>query len=316
MPIAMKKSILFAVALLVATTGFSQKNRTSVNQGKQVTEKSSLEQWRGELKQTADKLNKLAEQMGESIESLERLETQHRSVAAPPVGVTDDPVANLVTIMMDISQRLDALNDSIDSVYKRYNDNKLFSDKEYRNNVFAKLDNEIRTLRAKEDSLNVVIVNGERKLQWVDKLRAYYEDTDIDTLYAHSDLVSLDTHIKILGTSHPKVMDELKVLFEGKQLLFRKMDPTGNAKARNNLKKVRDCDSKEYLDGLLAVHKEVTEEVEKWLRENNHGMYDAQLLYRRIDNNYGVSLDTDFPYLAGKVREKVKESIKMSNKRK
>lgn len=214
---------------------------------------------------------------------------------------------NLTWRIVDINHQIDSLKNEIHEEYQKYSNQKLYTDEKFRNTDFAELETEKEVLRTRIIELNHDIDSRKKECQSVDRIWEYYENGNIDTLFAHADTLSLQIHKKIFGKGYPKVMDDIQTLLECADLLTKEYKEGQNSFGLQNLRGVQQCETKEYLDGLLSVQKDITDEVNSWIRDEEHTLYSMVMFRNYLYNNYGISLDVDFPYLFGKVIEKVEQ---------
>lgn len=159
-----------------------------------------------------------------------------------------------------------------------------------------------------DSTINVI----KGKLDWIDKLRDYYENGSLDDLYRgdqqhpKAEVSTLRLHMKLLGKDYPKKMDDLLLLAESAQSLKEEYDAARNKDYRNRLRNMAECDIKWDIDGLLAVHGDIKKEMDNWEEHTLKGLMDKKSY---LMNEYGVDLDKDFPYLA----EQAWKSIKKTN---
>ena len=206
----------------------------------------------------------------------------------------------------NINHQIDSLKDFIHSEYQGYNTQKLYTDKKFRNDTLANIDREKEALQNKIKEDISIVYSLKEEYKSVDRLREFYDKGNIDTLYAHADQITLCIHKKIFGNDYPKIMDDLQVLLECAELLAQGYDEKKNKASIQNLKGVRQCDTKELLEGLLLVQKDVSDEVNSWIKDEEHTLYSLVMFRKYLFNNYGITLDADFPYLSAKVTEIVK----------
>ena len=231
----------------------------------------------------------------------ERRQPRQESVKAE----TQSPETILAGIVC-INQQIDSLKGSIHREYNGFSTQKLYTDEKFRNDSLASIDKEKESLKNKIKDDTCVINSLKEEYKAVDRIREYYEKGNIDTLYAHADLMTLHIHKNIFGDSYPKVMDDLKILLECTDLFAKEYDDKQNKTHIQNLKEVRQCDTKEQLEGFLLVHKDITDEVNSWIKDEEHTLYSMMMFRRYLYNNYGITIDADFPYLNAKVIEILK----------
>lgn len=209
----------------------------------------------------------------------------------------------------DINSLIDNLKKDIEEEYQKYSSTEMYTNEKTRDADFATLGAEMESLRILEKELNHDIDFLKNEYQAVDRIRKYYENSNIDSLFAHADLMSLQIHKNIFGVEYPKVMDNLQILLECADLLEHKYDSKKKELGRQKLKDVPPCETKEYLDGLLAVQEDITDEVDSWTKDEEHTLYSMTKLRNYLYNNYEISLEIDFPYLYNKVIENVELPI-------
>lgn len=205
-----------------------------------------------------------------------------------------------------INHQIDSLKGLIHSEYNEYATQKLYTDERFRNDSLASIETEKAAMQNKLNEDTCVINSLKEEYRAVDRIRDYYKKENIDTLFAHSDLTTLSIHKQILGEDYPKVMDDLHILLGCLDLLTKQYDEKGNKTLIQNLERVQQCDIKEKLEGFLLVQKDVTEEVDVWVKNGEHTLYGFVAFLRQIHNNYGITLDTDLPFLFAKVVEMIK----------
>lgn len=212
---------------------------------------------------------------------------------------------SLIKRIADINHQIDSLNNDIHREYQGFNEQKFYTDTKLRKDSLANLEREKEALQKMIDENKAMVTSLEKEYQAVDSILEYYEKGNIDTLYAHVDLMTLHIHKKIFGESYPRVMDDLQILLECAALFDKEYDEEQNKTCIQNLNDVRQCDTKDLLEGFLLVHKDVADEVNSWIKDEEHTLYSMVMFRRYLYNNYGVTLDADFPYLSAKVVEMV-----------
>lgn len=208
----------------------------------------------------------------------------------------------------DINQQIDSLRNEIDKEYQKY----ITQD-----SLLAQIESETDSLRIDTvpPPAQTKVVKKKVRHKEIDidtgRLSAYYNTNSIDTLFAHADLESLKFHKQMLGEGYPKVMDTLQLLLECRQLLSQKFDAGKNSAGLRQLESVQDCGTKARLEKLLHYYKDLTDEVDYWVRKEAHTLYSMTVFYNRLNEYYGddIILNTDFPYLDKIVRDKVKENM-------
>ena len=210
----------------------------------------------------------------------------------------------------DINKQIDSLEQEIHERYKQGKNNDLYNDEQSRQIYFAGLAKQKALLRNNITMLEAIIETSKTKLQWIETLRNYYSTTPIDTLFSHSDPTSLKVHKQILEKRYPKVIDELQILMECSDALKNEYNEKRNQSCLHNLQKVQNCRSKEYLEGVLQVQLAITEEVDNWISKEEYSLYDIFKLADKLYKDYEVDLESDFPFLANKIRGIVQENMK------
>ena len=219
-----------------------------------------------------------------------------------------EQIADINKQIANINKLKEDLKKDIDTEYEKYKtpDNIIYTDKKQQENAFAELDKEKDSLRIRITELNHDIDSLKEGYKAVDKIREYYERDSIDALFVHADLMTLHIHKEILAKDCPKVMDDLQTLLECADLLTKGYEQDKNSSGRKKLEDVRQCDTKDNLDALLCAQKDITDEVESWIKKDEeHTLYSMAVFLNNLYINYGVSLDVEFPYLYGKVVETV-----------
>lgn len=294
------KRFIFLLIIVCATLSINAQNyRRSTSQTPKEEEKAYLQQLQGELQQVLNTINY-------RIEELNRQETTTK-VSVP--ADANEEENDLSAKINEIENLIESLKTEIHSMYLNYREQPLFSDKKFQSESFKGLEKEKADLLIRIKNIKDSIVVLEEKCKWVDRLREHYEKGNVDTLIVQSDLVSLRVHKSILGKNYPKVMDDLQTLLEAEELLTKGYDAKQNQKYIQNLENVQQCERKEYLIGLLQVHKDITDEVNNWMAKEEHTLYSMAVFQNYLINNYGVALDTDYPWLATKIRETVTSTL-------
>ena len=219
----------------------------------------------------------------------------------------DLPFSNEIS---DINKQIDSLEQEIHERYKQGKNNDLYNDEQYRQIYFAGLAKQKALLRNNITMLEAIIETSKTKLQWIETLRNYYSTTPIDTLFSHSDSTSLKVHKQILEKRYPKVMDELQILLECSEALKKKYDEEQIQTCLQKCQRVRECPTKEYLEGLLSLYKDINDEVALWLLDKDYSLYSMAIEIAYINDNFGIDLEFDFPYLANKIRGTVQKKMK------
>lgn len=209
-----------------------------------------------------------------------------------------------------INQRADALINDIEALYRKYDtmNDKWFQDKKKTKGKMDEVKGQQTTQQNRIKEANNNIENIKEKMKWIDELRVYYENGTLDDLYKGdalhpcANVTTLHLHMQLLGKNYPKKLDDLLLMAECANLVKEEYNATRNNDYRNRLGKMTECDTKWVIDGLLAVHGEIKEEVNKW---GGHTLMDMMTFRKYLMNEYGVELDTDFPFLAEQARKKV-----------
>lgn len=303
----MKRFILVLILFCATVSINAQNSRRSASQSPKGEEQANLQQWRGELQQVQGELQQVVNAMNNRLEELKQQETKSR--VAVPTNATNGG-SNLSEKINDIENQIESLKTEIHSIYLSYSKQPLFSDKKAQTEAFNRVEKEKKDLQTRIVRINDSITILEENHQWIERLREYYEKRSIDTLFVQSDLVSILVHKSIIGNIYPKVMDYIQTLLEGAELLTKEYDAKQNQKYVQSLKNVQQqCERKEYLIGLLQVHKDITDEVNNWMAKEEHTLYSMAVFQNYLINNYGVALDTDYPWLATKIRETVTSTL-------
>ena len=216
---------------------------------------------------------------------------------------------NLIGRIHTINSQIDSLKRDIHNEYLEYNGQMLYTDINTQKSTFSEISKKNDSLRTCIEEINNEIEQLKINDSSIDKIRAYYENSIVDSLFAHVDPSSLKVHKRILGSDYPKVMDDLQVLLESAEMLKKVYEASQNSALLQKLKIIQPCKNQEYLDGLLSVQKEITDEVNSWIMNEEHTLYNMVLFRTYLYNNYGISLHEDFPYLANMVIEKVRIAI-------
>ena len=188
--------------------------------------------------------------------------------------------------------------------YKEDKDNKLYTDEQYRQIYFKVWAEKKASLLRHISMLKDTIETAKTELH--DSVSS----TPIDTLFSHCNPISLRVYKQIFGENYPSVMDELQILLECSEALKKKYDEEQIQTCLQKCQRVRECPTKEYLEEILPLYKDITEEVDKWLLDNDHSLYSMAIEIDVINDNYGVDLESDFPFLANKIRETVQKKMK------
>lgn len=209
-----------------------------------------------------------------------------------------------------INQRADALIKDIDSLYLKYDtmDDKWFQDKKKTKGKMDEVKGQQTAQQNRIKEANDNIENIKEEMKWIDELRAYYENGTLDDLYKGdalhpcANVTTLQLHMRLLGKNYPKKMDDLMLMAECANSVKGEYNAARNNDYRNRLDKMTECDTKWTIDGLLAVHGEIKEEVDKW---DSHTLMGFMTFRKYLMNEYGVDLDADFPFLAEQARKKI-----------
>lgn len=220
--------------------------------------------------------------------------------------VPDQMSKSLIDRIVNVNLQIDSLNCDIRREYQEFSNQKFYTDKKFRKDSLTNIEKKKVALQKKIDESKVIITSLENEYKAVDNISEYYEKGNIDSLYIHADQMTLIIHKKICGEKYPKVIDDLQVLLECAESLKKMYDEKQNKTCIQRLKGVRKCDTKELLEGFLLVQKDVTDEVNSWIKNEAHTLYSLVIFRRYLYNNYGITLDSDFPYLSAKVIEMVK----------
>lgn len=206
-----------------------------------------------------------------------------------------------------VNQQIEGLKALIEKEHQAYSSQTQYTDKGYEEAVNT-FNQEKKVLTDSIASIQADIKKLDKEYQWLEDLRKFYLQ-NMDTVFAHADLVSLDYHKKILGENYPKEMDELKILLDCSAILTKAYNETDVQIGLQKLKDFKPCKSKEYLENLLELHEEVTGDVNRWKNENDFSLFSMMLLYDDLFSKYRISLETDYPYLAGEVRKAVQQHL-------
>ena len=237
--------------------------------------------------------------------SQEEQRTGLRSMQSLEPQTAEHTSEELVRRIRSVNHQIAQLKSDIITEYQGYNKDKLYTDENARNADFNKLEKEKTSLRNQIKEIDQSIQSLNDEYQAVERIREYYEKGNIDTLFNHTDLLSLQIHKKIFGAEYPKVMDELLILLECAGLLKQEYNLMRKSSGRKRLKDVQQCKTKEYLDGLLSIQEDITNEVSSWIKDEEHTFYDIVLFRNYLYNNYAISFDVDFPYLYKKIIERI-----------
>ena len=209
-----------------------------------------------------------------------------------------------------INNQIDSLRKDIHNEYLEYSKQQLYTSGKYQSNVFLKIKEDSHSLRNGIKEIDHDIDSLQTENMSVDRIREYYEKNSIDSLYIHVDLSTLMTHKKILSPEYPIIINDLQILLESGDLLKKEYNEKRNSSKQQEMKGVKQCKTKEYLEGLLSVQKDISEEVDNGRKDEEHTLYSITMFRIYLYNNYGVSLDADFPYLSDKVIDKVELPFK------
>lgn len=213
---------------------------------------------------------------------------------------------------VEITDRIHSINNQIDSLrkdihkeYLEYSKQQLYTSGKYQNDAFLKIKEESHSFQNRIKEIEHEIDSLNKENMSVDRIREYYEKNSIDSLYIHVDLSTLMTHKKMLSPEYPTIIDDLQILLESGDLLKKEYNEKRNSSKQQEMRSVKQCKTKEYLEGLLSVQKDISEEVDNWIKDEEHTLYSIIMFRTYLFNNYGVSLDADYPYLSDKVIKKV-----------
>lgn len=215
-------------------------------------------------------------------------------------GIT---ASNMAERIAQITTQIDSVKEDIRRVYDDYSNQKFFTDETANQAAFPGLENEIGKLRAQVMDLNHEVDSLAGEYLPVEKLKEYYAGGNIDSLYVHSDPLTLEIHRKVLGPDSPPVIDNLLILFECSGVVDKEYDRAQNSSALKKLEKVEPCAAKDRLEDMLLIQNDMTEEVKSWLEGKDHSLYSAMKFREYVYDNYGRWLDMDFPYLNRRVVE-------------
>lgn len=234
------------------------------------------------------------------------------------LGCAQSPNTNLLQKYKDIANNIDNITTQIDSLkigihdqYIKYCDLSPYTNKKTLENALKELDIKKDALRNRIIELNDSIITVDKECQRILSIRYYYENGNIDSLFIHADLTSLQIHKQLLGKEYPKIMDDLQILLECRNIMTNSYDARQNNVHLEKIEKVESCETKDYLKGLLLIHKDITDEVYNWLREEKHSLYSMAVFSKLLNDNYGISLEEDFIYLFDMVTEAVTSSIEL-----
>jgi len=214
-----------------------------------------------------------------------------------------------------LNQHIDDLIRDVDLLYSVYDgmEDKWFKDNKKKiekiDGVKGQQKKQNDTINQVNDSINTI----EKEMEWVNELRAYYENGTLDDLYKgdamhpSANVTTLRLHMQLLGKNYPKKMNDLMLMAECANSLNVEYNAARNNEYRTQLGKMTECDTKWAIDGLLAVHGDIKNEIDKW---DGHTLMDFMTFRKYLMNEYGVELDVDFPFLAEQARKKVELSKK------
>lgn len=202
--------------------------------------------------------------------------------------------SDLFSKIDNINRQIENLRYEIDREYERYSNETRFNE-----DTLAYLDREKDVLRDVIKIFEDSIAQIEKDLRFDSVLRDFYSK-DIDVLFTCTDLVSMQVHKRILGKNYPRVMDNLQILLECKELFKKEFNEKQNQAYQQKLNVVQQCEAKEHLSDLLDLHQEISADVDSWIK-SEHSLYEMMLLYR----DYSVTIDDDYPWLAAKIRKAV-----------
>lgn len=165
-------------------------------------------------------------------------------------------------------------------------------------NKIQEVNNEIITI---ENSIEAI----QNYNKWIDDLRVYYTNSPVDMLFAQSDTLSLRVHKQILGQNYPKRMDDLIKMHECANLLNQEFNKSYVGDAVQTIKGVINCSTKWKIKKLLDNYATISDEVDKWIATEEPTLYNMMAFRKKLNENYNINIDDDYPYLAAKIRQKV-----------
>lgn len=221
----------------------------------------------------------------------------------PAVGKAKGSVDS--TQINDLNQRVADLINEVDSLCQIYNG---MNDKWFQGKAIDARMKDVKQQcdKAKEsmENANTAIDSIKEEMAWIDELLKYYDSHSLDELYRGdgrhpcASVPTLKLHQKLLGTNYPKKIDDLLLLAESASSLKEEYDAEKNKRYQNGLKLITGCDTKWNIDGLLAVHGYIKDELDKGKGSEISTLKELMEFEKYLMNEYGVDLDADFPYLA------------------
>lgn len=213
------------------------------------------------------------------------------------------------------NNELDSANNQIKNLkkiinnrYKEYKEDKdnqlLYTNEQFRQYYFKEWAKKKASLLRRISMLKDTIETTKTKIH--DSVSS----TPIDTLFSHCNPISLRVYKQIFGENYPSVMDELQILLECSEALKKKYDEEQIQTCLQKCQRVRECPTKEYLEGLLSLYKDINDEVALWLLDKDYSLYSMAIEIAYINDNFGIDLEFDFPYLANKIRGTVQKKMK------
>lgn len=308
----MRKCIIILFVLCLPSIVFAQKN----NQGKPSLSgvRNQIENAKKALDDDNLNINNLQAQIDtaksfllSAEQQVKQLETiQKKAEEAKTVNVSGK-AGNLTKNIVEINEKIANLKKEIGMEYDKYAKEKFYSDKNYQTATFDSLDKDIKSLERQIKAINDSVAAMKKENDtFMEKLKYFYSDTNIENLYGKADLVSLEIHRTILGRDYPKVMDELIILLQCSNSFSQKYNEKENSQCLQQLKSVRQCNLKDSLEYLLLSYKEVSDEVENWKKsDREHSLYSMMSLLSYVKREYNRQIDKEYPYLFASLRESV-----------
>lgn len=294
----MKKILLFFVLIGIANIGIAQHDN-----------KHKIQQ----LQKDVNDIQNALENAQKAIENITLHSSELDSLASRSNKSSSNPIlgnsGNLAHKTIDISNQIKSLTEEIHSNYEKYRKEPLYTNEKYRNRAFDSVHIAIESIKLQLKVINdsIDIINNTYK-SFTDKLRVLYTQTSIDSLYKHSDLVSLNIHKRILGNNYPKSIDALQTLLECNNSLRSEFNEKNHNILRQRLKNTTQCNTTKKLESILAPHKEITDEVNKWINNNKNSdniLFEMISFMDYIHREYNRILDVEYPYLYSKLKEAV-----------
>ena len=214
-------------------------------------------------------------------------------------------MGNLEERILAINSQIELLKNEIHEDYMYFSGLQEFSDRQssqHRLDELVSKKNALLNRISEVSNRNSILLE---ELKYVDDLRDYYENNLVDSLFLSSDLASLHLHKAVIGDDYPKVMDDLEMILECRELFDKEYNPSSNEECLNRIESLPSCQATDRVKDLLIVHKDVTNEVASWIRQSGHSLLEMVRFQKRLEDFYGVSLDSDYPYLADAVRRVV-----------